>query len=340
MRTEPDGAPASPDASARPAHDPVPAAPLLYATPDNPIPEGAVAGEIVTADHVRLRYARFMPAHATKGTVAVFPGRAEFIEKYFEVVEELLARGFCVAVLDWRGQGGSQRLLRNPAKGHVRRFSDYQLDLEAFARSVLLPDCPRPYFALGHSMGGTILLKSVVEGRRWFDRMVLSAPMLDIQVVPMPGLVRPLVALASAIGFARAFVPGGTRTPVNEMPFHTNIVTSDKVRYKRAAAVTHAHPGLGIGAPTIGWLHQATLAMAELARPETEMKIRQPLLIVAAGAERLVSNTAIEHLSSRLIAGAHVVVPAGRHELLMERDIFRAQFFAAFDAFIPGSAAL
>lgn len=310
----------------------------LRATLSNPVPEGAVSGTLSTADGVALRWARF-PAQAPRlGTVALFGGRSEFIEKYFEVIRELQARGFAVAMLDWRGQGGSQRLLRNPRKGHVRSFLDYQQDLQAFARQVMLPDCPPPYYALGHSMGGTILLQSVLEGHRWFDRMVLSAPMLGLKVVPMEPLARRLVGLFSVIGLARSFIPGGGPGSVSNLPFDGNRVTSDPVRYARTAQVTSEHPDLALGAPTNGWLNAAYDAMEELAEPDVIRRIRQPLLIIAAGADTLVSNTAIEHLSARLIAGAHVVVPASRHEPLMERDIFRAQFWAAFDAFIPGTA--
>jgi lysophospholipase len=32
------------------------------------------------------------------------------------------------------------------------------------------------------------------------------------------------------------------------------------------------------------------------------------------------------------------VIPGARHELLMERNSLRELFWAAFDAFIPGSA--
>lgn len=312
----------------------------LFALPSHPVPDGCVSGEIVAADGVRLRFARWMPDGGFKGTVALFGGRAEFIEKYFEVIRELRSRGFAVAMLDWRGQGGSQRLLRNKLKGHVPRFSDYVLDLEVFAREVLLPDCPAPHFALGHSMGATILLQSVLEGQRWFDRMVLSAPMLGLRTVPLQGLVRPLATVLAHVGFARAFVPGGRGRPLSRMRFEGNPVTSDRRRFERTLEMARAHPVLDLGAPTIGWLAAAYATMAELTHPDTISQIRQPLLIIAAGGDRLVSNKAIEHFSARLIAGAHVVVPASRHELLMERDIFRAQFWAAFDAFIPGTPVL
>src|SRR5436190_21329232 len=89
----------------------------------NPVPDGAVGGSLSTSDGVSLRYARWPPPAGRRGTVCVFPGRAEFIEKYFETVRDLRSRGFAVATLAWRGQGVSERRPPNPRKGHARSFS-------------------------------------------------------------------------------------------------------------------------------------------------------------------------------------------------------------------------
>src|SRR5271169_7067167 len=98
----------------------------------NPVPEDVVTGTLKTPDGVSLRFARWAPPPGRKGTVCLFQGRAEFIEKYFETVRDLRARGFAVATLDWRGQGLSDRALRNSRKGHVTDFSRYDVDLDTF----------------------------------------------------------------------------------------------------------------------------------------------------------------------------------------------------------------
>ncbi|MFN5687768.1 alpha/beta hydrolase, partial [Bradyrhizobium sp.] len=152
----------------------------LVSIPANPVPENATAGTIKTPDGAELRFARWAPPSGRKGTVCVFTGRSEMIEKYFETVRDLRDRGFAVAIIDWRGQGHSSRRLRDSRKGYVRSFSDYELDVETFVTQVVLPDCPPPYFALAHSMGGTVLLRLAHAGKRWFDRVVLSAPMIDL----------------------------------------------------------------------------------------------------------------------------------------------------------------
>ena len=152
----------------------------LVSIPANPVPEDVVTGMLKTRDGVNIRYARWLPPPGRKGTVCVFQGRAEFIEKYFETVRELRARGFAVATIDWRGQGGSERALKDPHKGHVGDFSEYERDVEAFMNEIVLPDCPPPIFAIGHSMGGTVMMRVARGGSRWFDRVVLSAPMLSL----------------------------------------------------------------------------------------------------------------------------------------------------------------
>ena len=102
----------------------------LVSIPANPVPDNFVTGMLKTPDGVSLRFARWLPPAGRRGTVCIFQGRAEWIEKYFETVRDLRARGFAVAALDWRGQGLSKRALADPQKGHVRNFSEYVTDLE------------------------------------------------------------------------------------------------------------------------------------------------------------------------------------------------------------------
>jgi lysophospholipase len=287
---------------------------------------------------VTLRFARWAPPAGRKGTVCLFPGRAEFIEKYFETVRDLRARGFAVAMIDWRGQGLSERALSNPLRGYVRSFDEYSTDVATFVQEVVLPDCPPPVFALAHSMGASILLRAAYEGHRWFDRMVLLAPMIGL-----PGTVRRslptrlTVRAMRLLGLGGAYVPGGDASVMMQRPFLGNLLTSDPVRYARNMAVLEAEPRLAIGWPTVGWADAAFKVMKELSDPSYASKIRQPILIIAAGQDAIVSTPAIDNFAMRLRAGSRLIVPGARHELLQEQDRFRMQVLAAFDAFVPGT---
>src|SRR3974390_1944946 len=152
----------------------------LVSTPASPVPAQVVTGAIKTPDGVTLRFARWAPPRGRKGSVLRLQGRAEFIEKYFETVRDLRARGFAVAAFDWRGQGLSDRLLANRQKRYVRNFSQFPTDVGAMREQIVLPDCPPPIFALGHSMGGAIAIRACHDGSRWFERVVLSAPMIAL----------------------------------------------------------------------------------------------------------------------------------------------------------------
>ena len=95
----------------------------LVSTLGNPVPEGAITGTLKTQDGVLLRHARWAAERRSNGTVCLLQGRAEYIEKYFEVVRELKNRGFAVVTFDWRWQGLSGRVLADRQKGYVENFS-------------------------------------------------------------------------------------------------------------------------------------------------------------------------------------------------------------------------
>ncbi len=309
----------------------------LISIPANPVPDGAVTGVLKTPDGVSIRFARWPPPPGRKGTVCIFNGRTEFIEKYFEVARELRGRGFAVATIDWRGQGLSGRELRDPRKGHISNFAKYGIDLETFMREIVLPDCPPPLFALANSMGAAVMMCAAALGRRWFDRMVLCAPMIRLTNIPVLPAVPALIRTMRVAGFGSAYVPGGGPASKATGRFLDNNVTSDPVRHARTAAIIEAEPALALGAPTVAWLDSAFRVMAEFANPVFPAKLRQPMLIVASGRDQLVSTAAIEDFGSRLRVGSHLILPGAKHEVLMEQDVFRGQFWAAFDAFVPGT---
>jgi len=314
-----------------------PPAMTLVSIPANPVPEDVVSGTIKTADGAELRFARWAPPAGRKGTVCVFTGRSEQIEKYFETVRDLRDRGFAVAMIDWRGQGHSSRRLRDPRKGYVRDFADYEIDVEAFVQQVVLPDCPPPFFALAHSMGGAVMLRIAHAGKRWFDRMVLSAPMIDLpgRATSLPA--RLLLRAMRLTGQGGNYIPGGSDALTGAQSFVNNPFTSDPVRFARNAAILEEDPTLGLGSPTVAWADTAIRTMQGFRAAKYPAQIRQPILMLAASHDTIVSTAAIEEFAWHLRAGSHLVIAGSKHEILQEQDRFRAQFWAAFDAFVPGT---
>jgi lysophospholipase len=306
----------------------------------NLVPAGATVEMLRTSDGRSLRAAWWRPtAGAARGTACLMQGRAEFIEKYFETIADLRRRGLAVFCFDWRGQGGSERLLADPRKGFVRRYDDYALDLAAALGRMEVLDLPKPFFGVAHSMGATATLIALARGETRLARCLLSAPFVAIHERRAPPGAGALALLLTALGGRRSYIPGGGGTSIMTKPFKHNFLTSDPARYRRTAAILEAASDLGIGDPTVGWIRASYRAFAEMARLDFGFTFRTPLLFVTAGGDTLVSSRAAEALAQRIKGAGLVSIAHARHEIMMERDIYREQFFAALDAFIPGEQA-
>jgi lysophospholipase len=310
----------------------------LVALAKNPVPGGAVVGELRAHDGVRLRFVRWEATRGPRrGTVCLLGGRGEFAEKYFEVVADLRRRGYAVATMDWRGQGGSSRQLPNPRKGHVLSFNEYDSDLFQFMKEIVLPDCPPPFMALGHSMGANILLRNAVRPGSWFERMILCAPMIAVaeRKVGYPqAIARAYAEAGCLLGFSRSYIKGGSDTVVEQGPFEGNELTSDRERWYRNKAVLDTNPALGLGSPTVGWLRAAYRSMGLVSAPGYAASVRVPMMVFVAGKDEIVSSRAIEDFAVGLKVGTHVLLPSSRHEILQEADQIRLRFWAAFDAYM------
>jgi lysophospholipase len=310
----------------------------LVSLAKNPVPSGGTVGAFRGYDGAELRYARWDATRMPRrGTVCLFSGRAEFIEKYFEVIADLRRRGFAVATMDWRGQGGSQRMLSNPRKGYVRGFWEYDRDLIRFMKDIVLPDCPPPFIGLGHSMGGNILLRNATMPGLWFERIVLSAPMIALPETCLGTTAsRAMIyaETASLLGMSTAYVVGGSDELISNAKFEGNSLTSDYERWIRTKAVLDRAPALGLGSPTVSWLKAALRSCRLLGASDFPARINVPLLMFAASNDTVVSTRAVEDFAVRAKVSSCILMPGSQHEILQENDAVRTRFWAAFDAYL------
>lgn len=304
-------------------------APLLD-IPEAPAPPGGETAWVTGAGGAKLRAALFTPKGRARGSVVLSGGRTETIEKYYETIEDFLDRGFVVLAHDWRGQGLSHRELPDRRRGHARGYKAF---LEDFRRLLDTYEArlPRPWIAVGHSMGGCLTLLALAHGERRFAAACLSAPMLGIQM----GRISPAAArLAARVNLLLGRASRYARRPgaqSDEDAFEGNILTHDPVRFGRYRAQVAACPDLALGGPTWGWIDFALRATAYLARPERLRGIMIPVEIVSAGDDRLVDNAAQAAAARNLPQGRLVTVPGAYHEILMETDDMRNFFLRVFD---------
>lgn len=269
-----------------------------------------------------------------RGTMFVLPGKAEYIEKYFEVIGELLTRGFSVVALDWRGQGLSHREVDHPIKAFIGNFDDFLDDFEAIF-AVHSKDLEGPWYGLAHSMGGNILLRLVGEHRIPFEAIAMTAPMTGLNM-PQVWEKTAEVVVQTAVGFGVGdyFIPGAGDYDPRIEDFDSNNVTSDPLRHARTATIVKAMPEIAQGGATYAWLHEAFKSIKVITRPDFGRGIRIPVLILGASKDRLVDPLTNRYVGVNIPGAEFYLIEGAMHEILMDRDPFREIFWARFDDFM------
>jgi len=294
-------------------------------------PEDGAAWWLTAQDGVRLRVGAFNRG-AEIGTVLLFPGRTEYIEKYGRAAGDLAARGFATMVIDWRGQGLADRLSDDPMSGHVLNFPDYQHDVAAMIQAAEALGMPKPYHLLAHSMGGCIGLRAVMEGLP-VTSCAFSGPMWGIQMNDVLRFVAWSVSWGSRrIGMDHVYAPTSTsdESYVLIEPFESNKLTRDRDMYQYMIDQTRAVPELGLGGPSLRWLHEALSETRALSRrPAPDL----PCLTFAGTAEAIVD---LDRINTRMDSwpGARMEwIDGGKHEVLMDTPQTRASIFDILAAF-------
>ena len=307
----------------------------LYETPDNRAPKGTEVYAARTRNNIRIRAMTAPSLTAeSKGTVVILNGRADFIERYFETMGDLQRRGYHVAGFDWRGQGGSQRLLKDPMRGHIRSYREYDEDLRAVMDGVVTKNCPGPYYAIGHSTGGHILLRALSR-QTWFKKAIVTAPLMELQYGPWPKSVAFfLAAMTTAFGFGWCYLPGFKRPPFLFRGFDNNPLTSDAKRWARDVRTLENNKNLGVGGPTYAWLVATILSFKDLHKRRKGQGLNSPVMIILAGRERVVDNAASHRFASAMPGVSVVTIGQSLHEIMLENDTVRKEFLAVFDSYV------
>ncbi|WP_084582190.1 alpha/beta fold hydrolase [Sphingomonas azotifigens] len=299
------------------------------------IPAGAQVDQWQAPDGWGLRRFHWPAEGAARGSLLFQTGRGDVFEKYLESFAHWHALGWTVTAFDWRGQGGSGRLTPRANCGHIDDFTTYVADLRAFAAQ-WTAETSGPHVVLGHSMGGHLVLRGLMEGAIAPDAAVLVAPMLGVRSA-LGKLAPPLAGLLARLGDPRRPAWKG-----NEKPYTTetraNLLTHDPDRYADELWWQAQDRALLTGAPSWQWLVAAFRSMADLEKAPLE-RVHTPLLLLVAEADGLVDARAALRIAPRL-PDADVVRfgPESAHEILREADPVRNRALAAIDAFLDARA--
>src|SRR6516162_11751634 len=296
-------------------------------------PPGLIWGSFAALDDARLRWSH-LPAASPRAECVMVGGFTECIEKYFETMADLAARGLSVWCLDWRGQGGSERPRRWPTRPRPRRYDRDANDLALFTRTV--PPTRRPRLLIAHSMGGAIALLCLRQSSGLFDAAILSAPMLGLRTGRLPRTVaRCITGAARVSGLGLCFIPGAGRWRPDRIPSpEGSRISSDPERCRLQYGWFSARAQLRVDEPTYGWLDASFRLVRRITRPEFLGEIPTPILLASAGIETFV-DPAAHRRAARLLPDCRLVeFPDSKHEPFLEKDAIRDRWLDVIGRFV------
>ena len=265
-----------------------------------------------------------------RGSLLFAGGRGDFIEKYLEALAHWRDAGWRVTAFDWRGQGGSG--------GDMESFDVMTDDLAGLIADVAAA-APGPHVAVAHSMGGHVLLRTIVERRPALDAAVLVAPMIAVNSAPIPSWLAPgLADTMCRLGFRTQPMwktPAALTRPGSQ---RQRILTGSRERYEDELWWWKEAPAFNPGPPSWGWMRAAFRSAAEAFTPERLARVDLPILILGADRDRLVSPAAIRRVAAALPRAELEMFPDAAHEILREADPLRDRALARIDAFLAKHA--
>lgn len=254
-----------------------------------------------------------------KGVIVLSPGQGEPALKYAELVFDFKDSGYDFFIIDHRGQGQSERLIKDPAKSHVESFSYYVDDFAFFVKNIVHPEKYQNSILLGHSMGGAIASGFLVLHPKLFQRAVLSAPMIQINTAPYPELIGLSLAYTlSALGKSENYAP--TQKPYDpDEKFPDQTSTYSWLRFRLHQELWKLYPALPLGGTTVNWVKTSLEWTLKIRKKKNVFQI--PTTLFQAD-----EDSWVKPRGQKLICDASpntcVIVPikGARHELLFEMD--------------------
>lgn len=300
------------------------------------IPAAAKESVWPTADGHRLRRIDWPGAgERPRGSILFLPGRGDCYEKYLESLEEWHREGWRVTASDWRGQAGSGRMGKDPFTGHIDDFSTWTDDL-AHIWNTWIAEVPGPHILAGHSMGGHLIMRALVDKKLRPDAVFLSAPMLGMSGPPLPlPMLHGVAAMMTKIGEPTRQAWKWSEKPGELPKDRVNLLTHDPERYADEQWWRDHRPELVMGPASWGWVERAYASCRRLEEAGAMEAVDVPVLIVSTSGDKLVSHPANVRAAQRLPNGRLVLFgEEAHHEILREVDQVRGRMMREIADFL------
>ncbi|MCL6627174.1 MAG: lysophospholipase [Alicyclobacillus shizuokensis] len=242
------------------------------------------------------------PTHGARAVVLLVHGAGEHCGRYEWLASQWQRRRYAVLGTDLPGLGRS-----GGRRGHIDSFEQYLHVVDRLVRRAdeLYPNIPHILF--GHSMGGLIVvryLQTRPQAQRNLRAAVLSSPCLQLSMT-VPRFKARMATVLDRV-WPRLQQPNG--------------IQADSI--SRSAEVVHAYANdpLLVQTVSVRWFMELQRAMAAATAHPSRFSI--PVLILQAGADKLVSPEASRRFADQLRAPnkRFLLFEACYHELFNEPE--------------------
>ncbi len=304
------------------------------------IPDDATETTWQAADGWPLRRIDLMATGQPRGSILFMPGRGDIYEKYIETLVHWQAHGWNVTAADWRGQGGSGRMSDHRYVGHIEDFTLWIDDISAFW-SDWKASLPGPHIAVGHSMGGHLIARAIIERRIDPVAAVLSAPMLGLKGLGLPVSFGHMVTrMMRGLGKPERPAWKVSEKPASPLAIRQTLLTHDNDRYADELHWWGQRPELVMGPASWHWVERAYESTRKINAPGGWESVPMPMLLIGTSADQLVDNKATMAAAAR-IPDAQMLSfgREARHEVLREADPIRDKVLQTIDEFLARKVA-
>jgi len=265
------------------------------------------------------------------GTILLQQGHNEFIEKYFETINEFLKKGFSVIAFDWRGQGMSDRMIKETERSYIKNFERHDKDFDEILKFIEIKKFPTPYIGIGHSMGGCLMLSAFYRHPKKLKVGILSAPMLGFK---NEGFLRAASSLMNLTKKDTDYLIGSKPNMGVETPFNENDLTRDSKRYERALKLVRKQPSIRLWGITNSFAKAVNQRFKIIRKKGWAEKIETKVLLINSLEDKVVDPDKTIKTIKRLKNYEIINFKDCEHEIFMERDIHRKRMWNKIDKFL------
>lgn len=295
-------------------------------------PKGINSYFVPMDDGIKIRVCHWLNnPKKSKGTILLQQGHNEFLEKYFETIQEFLNKNYSVITFDWRGQGMSDHQIKDIHKAFIKDFKRHDQDLKYILEKVIDNNFPKPLIGIGHSMGGCLMLSAFHDHPEKFSYGILSAPMLGFKNEKF------LKVASSIMNFYKKdtdYLIGSNPNMGKETAFEKNDLTNDPRRYKRIIELVRKYPNIRLWGVTNAFARAVNQRLKIIRKEKWAEKIKLKILIINNINDKVVCSDKINDMQKRLENSQIIEFKETQHEIFMEKDKFRFKLWDKIEKFL------